>query len=890
MISFSAFSQSKVETSVSNYEKVIIAGGHFSLFFVVSNTSSDSLTAALDLPENWNILISKTLKVGPNDTKYSYTLSTPKTVDAGFYFPKFNVLLNNNVVMTKVFDIEIDEFKKIEVLNIGQPEYVREGDTLVTEYLVQNLGNSTESLKIATSRGEVFNYSDSLLLEANSNIRIKVKQKIPVTENSSWNASADLKVFTRDSEIPIYQVTSVPVYSNSSKKTDPYYRFPVQVGGSFLNFNIGGVSTVAYQYIGEGRGFLDLKEKHHVDFAVRGPNELNFPTIGSYDQYSLEYDYKNTIKVSIGDYVNRVSNLIEFSRFGRGIKYEQKVSKSEFQAFYQKARFLPSQKDSYGFNYGYNLKDGIKFSFNYFNKDVIKENSIFRTNILGISSNIKKELFSIETEVAMGNSNSKLDLGLFNRFNLQFHKFNIHSEIISAGKDFHGFYTNSRLLINGLSYSLSKKINIGVNSNYTRINPSLDILAYSSSPISKTNMAFASFQPNNKNSFFLNYTFQEREDRQIPSSFHYKEEFSNLSYSLNDDKVLLFSQFRYGNAQNLLAGDQLKPKQFFNSMIQPSVKISKWLWLGGYFEHQNTSKFSQDNTIKNLFYYGASMRFNYKKFVHANFMYRNNYAPDEFFEKRSFMDGSLLFDFKNHQLSLTTGRAYVPLSMNTNQNTLFFTLKYVLKLNVPVRKNKNIGHVTGNLVGMSDGILKGGVIVQMGPYKTVTDTSGNFHFNNLKPDIYHITLNGGPNMQGIIAGIKIPLEVSVKADSTEMVTIPLLKTGGLVGKVNFQVEERNLKLADNSKLPIVLVKLTNGDESFLTQINEKNEFSFKEIKPGNWSVSAFIPGKQEQYEVVNKEKNVVIGAEKLIQESFVVKSVERKIFFSGKDFKLITKK
>lgn len=143
MISFSAFSQSKVETSISNYEKVIKAGGHLTLFFVVSNPSSDSLTAVLDLPENWSILISKTLKVGPNHTKYSYTLSTPKTVAAGFYFPKFKVLSKNNVVITKVFDIEISEFKKIEVLNIGQPEYVREGDTLVTEYLVQNLGNST---------------------------------------------------------------------------------------------------------------------------------------------------------------------------------------------------------------------------------------------------------------------------------------------------------------------------------------------------------------------------------------------------------------------------------------------------------------------------------------------------------------------------------------------------------------------------------------------------------------------------------------------------------------------------------------------------------------------------------------------------------------------------
>lgn len=886
----SALAQSEVEVSVSNYQKTIKPGGYLTVFFVVSKIPSDNIKGSLSLPENWNILINKTTKLDSNQIKFSYTLSTPKVTASGLYFPKFRVSLDSAVLKSQFIDVEISAFKEIEVINIAQPEYVREGDTLVTEYLVQNLGNNTETLRLATTKGLVDNYKDSLMLEANASIRVKVKQKIPVTDNNSWNVSADLKVFSTNSEIPIYQVTSVPVYSNSSKKTDPYYRFPVQMGASFLNFNIGGVSTIAYQYLAEGKGFLDAKEKHYVDFAIRGPNALNFPTVGSYDQYSFEYFYNNNTKVSVGDYVNRISNLIEFSRFGRGFKFEQKISKSEFQVFFQRARFLPTQKDAFGLSYAYNLKESVKVSFNYFNKDVIKDNSIFRTNIVGVSSHIKKELFNLETEVALGNSKSKWDIGVFNRLNFQFYKFNFHSEIISAGKDFHGFYNNSRLYINGLSYTVSKKINIGVNSNFTRINPSLDILVFNSSPISKTNMFFASFQPNSKNLFFLNYTIQEREDRQIPSSFHYKEDFGNLSYNMNKTKMQIFTQVRYGNAQNLLSGDQLAPKQSFNSMIQPSVRLAKLFWLGGYFEHQNTSKFSETNSIENLFYYGGSLRFNYKSFINANFMYRNNYAPDEFFEKRSFIDGSLLFDFKKHQLSVTAGRAYVPLSVNSNQNTLFFTLKYVLKLNVPIRKNKNIGHVSGNLVGMSDGILKGGVVVQMGPYQTVTDTSGNFHFNNLKPDIYHISLKAGPNMQGIMAGIKTPLEVSVKADSTERVTIPLLKTGGLVGKVNFEIEERIQKLSDNATLPVVLVKLTNGNESFLTQVNEKHEFSFKEIKPGNWSISASIPGKQEQFEVVYKEKNVVIGAEKLIQESFTVKSIERKIFFSGKDFKLITKK
>ena len=777
---------------------------------------------------------------------------------------------------------------------MSKPEYVIEGDSLYTEFLIQNLGNSTEKVNLSTARGYISIKSDSLLLPPNSSTQVIVTQKIPITGNNSWEVSADLKLVSFTSNLNAYSAVSVPVYSNSSKKIDLFNRLPIEAGAVLMNFNLGGQSAIAYQYLITGKGFLDFKEKHYLDFTVRGPNELNLPTIGSYDQYSLEYNNKDSTKISIGDYINKVSNLLEFSRFGRGLKFEKKFEKSSFNTFYQKARFQPTQKDAFGGNYTYFLKEKIKFGFNYLNKGIFIKDNYSRTNILSLSSEIFYKNLNIETELAFGNNRSMWDFGILNRLNFQYKKFFFNSEFINAGKEFQGFYNNSRLLINGLNYQISKKINIGLNSNSTRINPSLDLTAFNTSPISKVNMVFLSFVPNASQLFFLNYSRQEREDRAFPSSFHFKEDFGNLTYNLNKSKFILSAQSRFGKAQNLLSGDQALPRKSYSSMTQPSLRIQKWLWMNGYFEHQHTNKFSNDNTIQDLFFYGGGLKINYGQIINLNFMYRNNYAPDEFFQKRSFIDANLSFDFKKHSLSLIAGKAFVPFEANSqeiaSQNTLFFSLKYVFKLNFPTMKNRNIGHMKGQIVGVNTKLPKNGVLVQMGQYKKLTDSLGNFQFSNLKPDEYYLTIPSSPELVGIIPNIKCPIPIKIAVDSTSFLKIEMVKTGGVDGIVDFIISDRLKSLSNGEIAKNVMIKLYNDSESLLTKINEKGNFSFKEIKPGRWKLLAILPTSLEKFEVLEKEKNVIIESNLLLHEHFTIQSIERKIIFSDKDFKLSLKK
>lgn len=882
---------------MSNIPKSVKLGQYFSLFFNLSHTDSlpNGFQNKLVLPPNWKILTEKKIE-SPNSsfsTKYIYTISPPSQAAAVAYTIDFQIIADGKIYVNQKAIVNIEATRHVEIVPLNQPEFVKEGDVLKVQYLIQNFGNKTERIKLETSRGVIENIKDSVYVSPNSYLKVSVKQDIPLTgSSSSWLTSSDLKVSFPNQDAPIFQLLSIPVYSTKTKKNDPYLRFPVEIGGGFMHYSFGKQTTQAFQYLAMGKGFLDFSKKHHLDFTFRGPNQSAFPTIGSYDQYSMSYTYLSKTDITAGDYVLRFNNLMEFGRFGRGLKIEHNIGQGRATIFYQKARFFPNQKDAFGGRYQLNLKKESHIGFNFISKNLNYNNINFSSNMVGVSSFFKKERYSNEAELALGYAQNKLDIGFFNKFYYAYKRLNFNSEIVHAGKNFYGFYTNSFLFVNGFNIHLSSKINMGMNTNITKINPSLDVIKYATSPYSSTLMTFISYQPNTRNQLFLNFTKQEREDRQKTSTYHFKEDFVNFSYNLNASKFILSSQVRYGYAQNLRIVDNTGKKEASSFILQPSVALMPWLWIGGYSEYQHTTKFSINDKYQNLYYYGGNIRLNYKKNISLNGMYRNNYAPDEFFEQRSFIDGSLIFDYEKHLFSLNISKSYLPNFSNNGDNTLFLSARYMARINMPLKKDKKIGHLKGQIISLSEGIKKEGILMQVGQYKTLTDSNGVFNFPNLMPNTYYLTMPYNISLKGVVSTLKIPVEANIKADSSLFLTIPLIKTGGIIGSVNFDtpLPPSTGNRDANTEKPTIYIKLFNTNESFITELNSKNEFSFKEMKPGLWKLKAIILGNNEQFEILNPEQDVEIVSDQIKKNTFTVKIKERKIQFSGKNFHLSTQK
>ena len=885
-LSFCAFSQENLSVKVLDYQRKVTLGGRFTLYFEVENTikNKKNLVDTLILPQNWSVLTHKKTVIDPSITRYSFTIYTSRNNVSGEYFIDFRLMDGRNILGFKRAGVFIEEMSNLEIVNLSQHEYVQEGEAVLSKFLIQNSGNKTEKVRLETSRGDILGNKDYYLIEPDSSLKVYVQQVIPITDQNYWQTTADLKVYSEKQVPPVISFIQIPVYSSKIKKSDKYLRFPMEIGGGYLEYRFGKQVVNAFQYYANGNGFLDFGNKNHLSFSVRGPNQFDFPAVGNTDEYTLSYAYKDKFSVTVGDYLERLSNLMEFGRYGRGIKMEQRIDKTSISVFYQKARFFPNQKDAFGGNVRYNFNNGSSISLNVISKNLTLPNRSFTSNIMGTSLNIKKENLLIETELGVGEAEQRFSLGFYNKFYLRFGKFQLNNELVYADKNFYGFYNNSWLLINGINYALSNKISLGINTNFSRTNPSLDANVYSFSPFAKTYLGFISYQINQKNLFTLNFIKQEREDRQTPSRFHYKEDLGNFAYMFNSNKFSLNTQSRYGFSQNLLSDDSLSKNLSFSNMIQPTVKVTPWMWIGAYFEHQHTRKFTTNNSLQNLVYYGGNLRVNFKQNLSVNVLYRNNYSPDQFFEQRTFLDASLNYDTKHHQFSLSGGQVFLPNVPDSYQNTLFFSVKYILKLNLPIAKNKKLGMISGEIFGMNNGISKEGVMVQLGEKRFMTDTTGKFYFKDLVPDQYFLKIVS--NKVGVISTVKFPMQVDVKANSTSNINVSFIKTGGVVGKVDFEYPAKVHQVVDTDKIPMVLVTLYNDKESFTTQMNSKNEFSFKEMKPDSWKIKVYIPGNQPLFTIQNPEQSLEIESDQLKVVTFKVQPTERKIYFSNRNYNI----
>lgn len=892
MVNLAGLCQSPVSVSLSHAPGAIVPGGHFTLFFDVKSSSPlpDSLQESIQLPEKWRLLSQRKPErtAGQQALRYFFVIGTPAECPSGDYLVTFGIKTREAQVNAPV-TVTIRQIRKIEVFVVSQPEFVKEGDTLRVTYLIRNSGNNSEKFVLKTDLGQIDSGNDTLSLEPNAKMNTVVSQVIPVTENNAWQGASSLTVLMTAPEPPVYTVTSIPVFSSKIKKIDPYFRFPVEVGGGYLSYRYGGRQVAAYQYTATGKGFVDQNSRHYLDFTFRGPNQFIFPAAGTYDQYSVDYHYKNKLFISAGDYVLQLNNLMEFGRFGRGLRVEQQFSKVAYTVFYQKARFFPNQRESFGGKFIYKISESAQIGLHYAAKHVVFRRQPFWSHLAGLSGSVRTRDFSLETEVSSGEANEKRDYGAFMRMQLSKKWISFTTNVIYAGKHFYGFYNNSLLINNNLGFNITRKLTIGASNNFSDVNPSLDATLYSISPKDRSYTAFISYQADKRNRFFLFYSTAERKDRQQPSAYHYSEDFGNFSYYHQSEKFAIFYQGRYGYSRNHLAADNAGRRESFSNLVQPTVRLFPWIWVGGYFEHQHTSKFSSLDVIENLFFYGGNARINIKRSFYASFLYRNNYAPDELYVRRTFIDASLSLDAKKHVFSVSGGRSYIPNAGNRDQNTLFFTVRYALRLNVPLSKKRNIGSVKGKLTGF--GYPKQGNLIQLGSHKFMTDSTGAFSFEGVAPDRYYLSITQNEARgDGVVPNVRMPMLVDVKRDSLNVIEIPLTRTGNITGKAEFVKASQNGVASALAEKPAVLVKLTNGENSFLTELNEKGEFSFKEMKPGTWDLSAFIPGGQDRFVIEDGNRQLALDADKTINLVFRIRPNEKRIHFSEKNFEVSVKK
>ena len=869
-------------------------GKLFTVFVDIRKTKTiDSLSSiVINLPQRWRLLTSKKSIKNDSLIRCIYGISIPSDAEASEY--QLSIKLNlNGITITKSVKLLVRRIRDIQVVAFDTPEFVKEGDSLKIDFLINNSGNAEEKLFLKSIYGKIEKISDTLLLKKKESILVSVRQKIPKGTESAWYITSDLVVYLKDSLLPITTLVSTSVYGAENKQQDQYLRFPTEISSIYVGTSSENNQFKALQYDFKGKGFLDFTNKHFAEFTIHGPDQFSIPITGSYEILALKYSYLKKSVLQLGDYQLKLSNLIEFGRFCRGFRYDYDFQKIGISFFYAKPRFFSEIAYEYGVNFRYNHSDKFQMGFDLIKKasqNVLPYSVI--SNLYSITSKYRTKGWDVETEFAVSQSFDKNHLAVFNNMNISLGKFYLSSSFIYASKDFQGFYRNSLLSVNNINYRFSDKLSVGITHNFTRINPSFDLLMYNTSPYINNFMLVSNYQISEKNQLRFSYNWQEREDRMIPQNFHYKEDFANIIYSYLSKKLNILYSGRFGRAQNLLVfNDENLLRQSFSNSLNPEVKIVSSTWLGGILEHQQTSKYSINNAIANYFFYGGTLKVKLKHWLNASLMYRNNFTPDVLIVAQSFVNGLINVNIgEQHLISASFGRTFVPYHQNiamSNHNMFYFSVKYTLKLNLPIARSKKNGAVYGKVESTDLDLKLSDLLIKIGEKRTLTDHNGNFYFNDLLPSRYLLKIENTSLPKGVTNIRKSPIEVIVKQDSVHRVKLSLVKTSQVLGKINLLTT--NYQKDSINKIPLIFVTFEKGLETFTTKVNEKGEFCYKEILPGEWKVKAWFANRQELFSFENSEQIIQVIPNKESQLSFTVISKERKLHFSDKTFQLHVK-
>ena len=886
--------QSGIKVNIVNAPKRISPGSYFNLIFEVESatTFKETINVSIKVPETWEILSQKEpeLIIGQKKVKYIISVNTSTIAPPGNITSRIFVNTMSGYRIEKPFQIQVLSIRKIIISPVLLPESAKEGDSLKVEYLVENRGNVKDNLKLEALGGKIDGKTEINELNPNESTKIFSKFLIPEGETNSYNFAFGIRATLKDSLKPINFTNSILVYSKKIKKTELYNRFPINVGFWGSVFFVNKKPTYGIQADIYGSGYLDKANRHLLNFNIHGPTNFNIPFLGSYDIYTLKYTYtKNKFMSSVqfGDYTLQLNQLMENGRFGRGANFEARYNKIGLYAFYTQPRFFSVQKQTFGGSLYFLPNPKLRISLDYSSKYTQIKRFVW-VNLVGLSANYKTEKLTIQSELTGSMYSKKYDFAATSKIGINFRRFNYGGNFTYSGKEFYGFFRNSYLVSNNVSVKITKKINLGVNAQIVRLNPSLDAINFATSPFNTSFMGFVGYNINQNSSINLSYNWQKNEDRMEPKRFFYQQQYTRLAYNLNGKRIILWYEGRYGTAKNLLVLDDPSiARQNISNIIQPEVRILPWAWAGIYLQHERTSRFSAQNQLTNYVFYGASLRLPINNKLNAYINYRSNYAPDDLIQTQSLLYTTVNLNLKKHSFQLIGGKTISPSINALMQNNLYCILKYSYRINAPISRVKNLGNIQGQIALSSEGLKREGIVITLGDRRFISDKDGKFYFKHLVADKYYIDIDKMTVPKGVITNLKLPLEVDLKGDSTKQINLSLIKTGTIVGKVLFT----NIQNDEGKGKPSVLIKVSNDTETLYTRVNKDDEFSCKQVKPGKWLITAsIIGGNQDDYSIIDATQSIEVEADGRVEVEFTIENYKRTIEFTPTTFNLEEKK
>ncbi|GAA4166909.1 hypothetical protein GCM10022217_41360 [Chryseobacterium ginsenosidimutans] len=851
------FSQQQ-SREIVNKKDSLLPGTSTSISFILENPKSENKKYTIEVTtSNPNIIpiLSKgefSISAGENKS-YIVPLRIATEAPQG----KYSIIINgtdqyDGSRFTKNVDIIVSGSRKLSLTALQAPEFIRAGETIQASFLLKNSGNIVENL-ILESKNAIVDHDTYLNMQPGEAKIITIRKVTSAELGQNEYQNLNLSVSSQENPTENQSAyVSIKIISVKPVEDDIYHRLSVATSLSFIGMQNMGVFQDGFQGEIYGKGSLDKENKNNFEFHAVTKNPVEFNSFTQYEEYFINYKRENFF-VHLGDKNYSASYLTEFARYGRGAEIRYDFKKVSLGGFYNHPRFFRDIKDELNvysifkihkeseITAGYLYKIPRKGEMNFGNIRLDSEAHLpYTSGKFKISKNIM-----VSGELAYSKTDTMEGSAYMVQTQATFEKLNGNIMYMRSSPQFAGYFTNTSTFNGNLQYRISSNLNVFANYMRDAKNFQRDTL-FLAAPY-RNFLQYGLQYKYLANGFLMLYNgFQKYQDRLEPKQFDYHDRFFKVSI---DQKIGIFQvnlEGQFGKTENYLTGFSGNSSFYTANLSFERLKTSFTI----YASYAITSRYQLQN--QKQIYYGARIISRFSDKTNFSLFYQNNYMPEEYFKDRNLFE--LLFHqqiFLGNELDLS-GRYSLQRGELGNKDFIF-SLRYTLRLRVPVQKIADYTSLSGNINNL--GVNKTeGIKLMLGSYLSITDKNGNYTFKNIIPGDYYLEIDRSTTDINDITSISLPVSLNL-TNKENIFNFGLMKAASIEGTIQLSENERSYSFAklqlnkDKKKRESIIIEANNGEQTYRKIAFIGDSFDFTYLRPGDWKVKIYRNGLDKRYKI-----------------------------------------
>lgn len=806
--------------------------------FLLTNSSQEeeSYIATLELPSGWVSIPFEEpyFLLRPGETRVQWVaFRIPPDALAGLYKIRYIVQGRDHPSLYNESDFLLRVPKKsLFTTSIKTPNYIIAGNSYETVLTVVNEGNTDEEIEVkvkeyAGFRTQIKDPAVFTLRPKESKcIRIETQTKITLEDTTKHFLHISVQN-TLDPNSIQHISAETEIFPIKKSKLQRYHTIPMET-----TFGYGKKNNKTEGFVEQsGKGTLDNQK--NIDFFFRIPviKQANIDRdLGGLPENGYLHIWDSLIDLYGGDGVYALTPLILLGRFGKGASLGFNPIPVSFKALYVKdTSSVPMT--AFGGSMSYEPFSFLSVTFSSLRSAFPKKSEIIldtgsRAYTHSLTSEFEnKKIGSLQLDYAnTGNFFSpekhKSAYYIYSKSNY-FKGFWYALQQIYAEPDFVGYYQDTNQSYASLGFPIIKKMQGTLSYNKTAYNLEKNDERGSSPRSQSAYGGFSySFPFGLYTSLYGNYlTFKD-----YFSDLGYQTQFLSLNGGQTIKKWTLQGILEYGS-YHTMPGHSLTSTwqnyQFY-TYFQPSPKRQ-------YAAYTRIGYTWQFQKLKWARIYGLSSAWNLGRHLNLQLMYQ---FSDQSYS-RQYLNTNIRYTFNNK--SYATLKGYW--NVDTIQgSTLEFLFSYTIPWNLPVKKNKSIGHIKGQVTqkeAYGEDVPYSQLVVNCNGTRTLTDEKGNFTFPDLSPGTYHLWTDG--NTKNKVSSTTLPLAIPISGGEVIQTKIRFDHPCKVIGTIlMFSLWDNALRQEGAvSQVTLVLTSAATGERVIRTT-NDMGSFSFEDLAPGRW--------------------------------------------------------